>query len=518
MDTSAPEIDDGPFEVYWFYLPIGLSDGVPDTHIFETWRPGTLEEAHRLYGDAPPGDVEPLVPEVSLQIRPVPVVNQDMDRMTAVFLLASELHGDTVGEFTPPDTSDEYAVAEVMVPFTTLDDPAALDEAFTVAIETIAIVQRAMSLLTDAPVQLVTPVNTIHAVPVVVGSIGVFEDGATPPVSDRFVYVTPASRAREIGGHDAPQLDQEAIDAAVDLFDRGFPFAGMAELRREAEFQRRVNGNFGLAVLGYAMTAEVLLDTTLGLLWWEEGKDPGAAAEAWGRSVANRTRSHLLPVLDSGQGAVDVDALYATYRTHIALVRNEVVHSGYRPTGAEMEAAAEAYAELERALGTLLVMSATDGRWSRSAWFYVIIDRARDETSISDAVLEQLVHEDPQGWVDSFSRWRRDLKRWTDDAYGFRLDQADCSVVAVVGAPAITWVLHDRTSELAAVIPEPGHFVAATATTSVAEVHSGALASGKRPTVWVGAPTQEVDAHLVADLDWVPDYTLLPNEASPSFK
>ncbi|MFE7298065.1 hypothetical protein [Streptomyces sp. NPDC057579] len=107
-------------------------------------------------------------------------------------------------------------------------------------------------------------------------------------------------------------------------------------------------GDYGNAVIHGALASEILLDSLLGLMLWEEqlnSPDFDAAAavfdEAKNGGLATRVRREYGPRL-GGNWNPGVDGPVRRWSADLARVRGRVVHRGYRPLRAEAERALDA--------------------------------------------------------------------------------------------------------------------------------------------------------------------------------
>ncbi|MCB0929945.1 MAG: hypothetical protein KDB70_19005 [Mycobacterium sp.] len=103
-------------------------------------------------------------------------------------------------------------------------------------------------------------------------------------------------------------------------------------------YAEHVAGDRRASVLSLAITCELLLDSVLSAMLWEEGQTPAEAAQVWasGSSVTHRIKS-LYAVRLGGDWNLNGHRPIARWREHIADVRNSVIHSGRTPSEPESE-------------------------------------------------------------------------------------------------------------------------------------------------------------------------------------
>lgn len=145
-----------------------------------------------------------------------------------------------------------------------------------------------------------------------------------------------------------------------DELQRGSPFAVWRERRVDANGALHRRGDTIASVLAGQIASEVLLDSFLAILLWEERTEPEAGAELFeeGKTMARLAREfppRLKGVWDTaGSGPV------ALWFEHSYRLRHRVVHGGYTPSWVEAEQALEVVAGLETHLFDRLAERRTD--------------------------------------------------------------------------------------------------------------------------------------------------------------
>ncbi len=122
----------------------------------------------------------------------------------------------------------------------------------------------------------------------------------------------------------------------------GFPFFSWRERTIEADRALHMHGEYAQAVTLTETACEVLLDSALMLLFWEEGVDPATAAEIFeeGR-LARRIKTQWQSRL-GGNWNLEGSGEVAQWFQSTARLRNRVVHGGYYPKREEAEKAYQA--------------------------------------------------------------------------------------------------------------------------------------------------------------------------------
>lgn len=144
----------------------------------------------------------------------------------------------------------------------------------------------------------------------------------------------------------------QQVEALLGRVWNGSPLELMMERSLVASQYLDQQGDYVNAVIHAALASEVLLDSLLGLLLWEEQlPSPGlsvAAAvfdEAKNGGLASRVRREYGPRL-GGNWNPATNGPVRGWSEDLARVRGRVVHRGYRPTRAEAQRALEASDEL----------------------------------------------------------------------------------------------------------------------------------------------------------------------------
>lgn len=173
-------------------------------------------------------------------------------------------------------------------------------------------------------------------------------------------------------------------------------------------------GEYGRAVVAAATAVEVMTDSVLSALMWEEHRtEPGAvglaqAAESFeeGRS-AYRVVSALAPRL--GGDWASPDSAFQRWRSAGSRLRNRIVHGGYAPSRAEAQEAIALADQLQRFLFDRV--SAQANRYPRVTLMFVaqsgLETRGLYAGQIRRFNEEQAPVED--SWIDSFAAWHQRL-------------------------------------------------------------------------------------------------------------
>jgi hypothetical protein len=319
----------------------------------------------------------------------------------------------------PPDMTSLKAgltIIEACVPTAVPQDERAIDIALDLALEAVAGVQRAVGEVSRLPVRIITRSHLPPVITVFPGHIHL--DGSRPNFGEPVSHRVTGSAAPQLFGLDASPLSDaqlRRVSLTLDQFSRGHPYALASDLRREAIVQRRLDGSARLTVVTLATTGEVLLDSLLLQLAWEEGTTPLDAVKLLGRRTGHQAKvlSAFPPRLGgdwdpNGRGPV------GEYFQRLVNLRHRVVHAGHNPTVEDMERAWQALNGLERHIGDCLSAPTVLYRYPRTAFLWAGESGLRRRGRWSKR-FESFVNDQSQpNWISTFHRWRRRVELASD--------------------------------------------------------------------------------------------------------
>lgn len=306
-----------------------------------------------------------------------------------------------------PSVVASLTVAEVVVP---RSDEASEDDSLGVAVEAVRHLQRACSLVSQDPVQLLTRHGLPAVLPVLAVELG-GADGPTYTIASNLAAVDTRAMDRLVPVV-RPALPFEVVSQAVQQVADGGPFVAAVDLRREAKVLFEHDGKYRMAALTFAMASEVLLDGLLMALLWEEGADPSVAQHMFSYQASLRSRvlseysSRLKGSWQKGKGAV------GDYLRDVVQLRNRIAHVGYEPTEAEARRARDASLQLETHIGNRLRSPAIQRRYPRTAVLFCGADRLEAAGAMIRATRRVL--EDPNEGI-----WIVQHRQWSDWARRF---------------------------------------------------------------------------------------------------
>lgn len=134
------------------------------------------------------------------------------------------------------------------------------------------------------------------------------------------------------------------------------PMTAVQELQADARTNLEQWGDFRSAILLLHTASEVLLDTFLMSMLWEEGVQALDAARVFAASLVTRVRNQYHTRV-GGNWALAGNQTVATWRDDLVLVRHQVAHGGFAPDRDVTEAAFAAHRNLRTHLLNRLVAS-----------------------------------------------------------------------------------------------------------------------------------------------------------------
>lgn len=173
----------------------------------------------------------------------------------------------------------------------------------------------------------------------------------------------------------------------------GDPLVLFQERRLNAEIALRTSGDFADSCIQSATAAEIMLDSLLGMLLWEESltdetSSDDVAVEVLSQPTARKVRNSYHSRL-GGDWRLEGSGVIADWYSDTAGVRNRVVHRGYRPERDEAEAAFERVQKLMKYVCDLLQMKRR--RYPRTTLSFLGFDGLRRRNAWSDDIFGDAV-------------------------------------------------------------------------------------------------------------------------------
>lgn len=404
-------------------------------------------------------------------------------------------------------------VAEVAFPGASSGSEEGVLAALDAAIEHVRFVQRSVALATQHGVVLMSRATLPPAVPTFrgVAYMTAGDDHPKLPELQEYVeYFVPDCAPPSALGLRPKRFGAETlarIASAADRVSRRAAYDVYADLRREAMTQRHFGGNSRMAVVALAAAGEVLLDTTLMHMLWEEHTPPAVAAAFFDRNEGHTTRvARNFPRRLGGGWDPNARTPAGNYLRDLVRLRHRVIHAGHEPTADELEAAWKALFAFEHYLGDRLAAGRNLNRYPRTAFAWMADTGLKKRSRWTRHVRELTVDPSEPNWVDTFARWTHHVDRVVAGAAQDPGSNGDLMLFAdLEDDGSIRWIIYDGATAHAAIV-DAQQVRTADEIRSVARVlrsrHGTELADRRIGSL--------LDAPVPASLVWLPDHEVFP--------
>jgi len=187
---------------------------------------------------------------------------------------------------------------------------------------------------------------------------------------------------------------------------RDDPLSWFLDWELVARKARLADGNYALCVIAAHTATEVLFDSLLLLMAWEEGMS-GKTAMEWfvDGGLAKRLRTHFGVRLGGNWDPLAKKGVISQWHEHVALVRNRVVHARYQPTDQQARKALEVVQSLHEHLERLVASKRT--KYPRTALMFVGKEGLDLLGLYSGKIKRYLEQEGGTGleWLDQYRAW-----------------------------------------------------------------------------------------------------------------
>jgi len=336
---DPPDEGDGPIRLIAFYLLLPGCVSMPSGSTFTFHLPDDARQlaGHLMYVSENSEPWESAGTSlVSLRFFQLSVPQLPLGVGDVLFDLINSVTPDLgISKSKPDHTMDDLTTIRTVVEAVTeIEDEANHDElsgAFDRCLEWCHKLSRAYRIALRLPIPLVTYDNSPPAVPWVVRE---WRKNQLVSVK-RGLLMLHFHSPEEFA---IPELDEEALNSVGGYLQAlSNDFVGLPYIEHRLEARRAItlNGQYGVGViLAYAAT-EVLFDSVLKLLLWEEGLSARESANRYFKAgLRHRVRTAFHPRV-GGQWALNGSSPIGRWAQELAPVRHRVVHAAYVPTRTE---------------------------------------------------------------------------------------------------------------------------------------------------------------------------------------
>lgn len=280
-------------------------------------------------------------------------------------------------------------------------------------------VQRGVAFATQGAVRLATRATIPPLIPIFVGAIHTCDGQVEPRVEAISVQLDGCAPPFAYGLRPPPLDEPTAARLEGAFTERGIygAFATFTDLRRDAMVQRHLDGNARLMILALAAADEVMLDTILLHLLWEERTAAAEAATYFDRQQGHTYRvGRHFPDRLAGGWHPDAKSPAGQYLRDVVRLRHRVVHAGHVPTPAEVEVAWSTSMALERYVGDRLADQMNLRLYPRTAMAWMAENGLRQRGRWTKFMQEVTTDPREPPWAPTFLRWRTHVDRAMADS------------------------------------------------------------------------------------------------------
>ncbi len=207
------------------------------------------------------------------------------------------------------------------------------------------------------------------------------------------------------------------LGVRVMLITKGSPLITFSERSVAAHRAYRIDGDYATAILNCYTSGEVLLNTLLLMMGWEEltfdNPSPITRTEiiSWfsGRStLESRVRAHFHRRLRGWDTENREKALYQ-WLDEVALLRNRVVHTGYRPNEKVTVRALDALRDLEVFIKEVFIDDRNRNRHPRTALMFFGVPGLMRRNCYHGKIKRIAEDSTEPDWLSSFVSFQRSL-------------------------------------------------------------------------------------------------------------
>lgn len=390
----------------WFFIPLPEPLGLPEKFVWREYRNVAAEELNAIEDVDPSIAPDPFSPRLKASVllwdRPDAISLEE--RLGPLFDTAQDAFPGIVPNASPdtPDLRGHLMIAEVAVPL--LGPTEELTEAFDTSLEAIRHLQQLYEFVTNQPLTPAFIGQMPPFVPYVISSIDLETGrpdvgGAT--LSMFMLNLTSISRVTR-----EPALEGDRLEKFTGMAEDAerVPYWPYVKTRHRAYSLIENQGDLSLGVAMADTAAQLLLDTTLKHLCWEESMLPKDCAAIFQTSaLASRIKRFYSGRLGGGWDLTGSGAV-GRYNDVLREVRHRVVHAGYEPTVQEARSAYEALLGLDTFVADRL--AATQRTYPRTARAFLGVEGFEIRLGHVPRHLRHLMNGPEPDWYDTFDKWR----------------------------------------------------------------------------------------------------------------
>jgi hypothetical protein len=204
---------------------------------------------------------------------------------------------------------------------------------------------------------------------------------------------------------DLTKEETSGMMISLSRMKRRDPTAVFALWARAATRSYWIDGDYSSTIIQAHISSEVLLDSLLLLLAWEDGLEPSVAAEWFDHQLAKRVRTYYHPRLAGSWDTTQTTNSVGRWSEFVRLPRNRIVHSGNWPNRSEALTALEANQDLEQFVKDRV--GAARNRYPRTSLILLGTPGLEKRGLLKGGIkkfIDNTADNEPN-WFDSFAKW-----------------------------------------------------------------------------------------------------------------
>lgn len=242
-----------------------------------------------------------------------------------------------------------------------------------------------------------------------------------------------------------PTLDTEDRQKLLHFPTQSPHAAPIQNLKNKALTAFRKYGSTQECMAMLGATSELLFNSLIQSLHWEDGLIPEESAKNWKESLIKRIAQEV-PHRIGGNWSLDSSSPYTAWKGTLYQTRNRLLHGGYTPTPQECESAIKSLDDLISYVGILIVQGASLRNYPRTIQMFYP-NRVDNHKNKFSHVLELSSPDIMRDWTDTFQRWSSTHSRILSEPYTPRTSTIERSELLLILDPTLEsldkWILRD---------------------------------------------------------------------------
>lgn len=216
------------------------------------------------------------------------------------------------------------------------DERPELFHQFEIALESVNRLIEEYRLVAKIPVRLVTPELLPFLIPQAYGDVDISK-GANPTNFVTGIYLL--SPHKHFVPEDFTEAQFEKLSNNLNLSGLPHPLKAYINVRNDAQIAYLMHGDYRMATILIATACEILINVVLQSLMWETGKALKSAAKNFYRDFSVSQKLEKFQLYFGLTWDTKKSPELVNWAERIAYRRNDVVHTGIKPTSDEVDQA-----------------------------------------------------------------------------------------------------------------------------------------------------------------------------------